>query len=153
MIFAFSFSTSPHAHNYQFVVTRLDTVFRRVREWPLARDREISGESDGQEQAAGSIHWHWQSLVCVSIDALPSAFTPFGDPDSSLFFLLFLSFFRFSCPRLLVSTSSSPLSYMLFSAVWDDSTRWRTCRELDGQARAAGLISCTGGSATPTETE
>ena len=27
MIFAFSFSTSPHAHNYQFVATRLDTVF------------------------------------------------------------------------------------------------------------------------------
>ena len=68
MVFALSFPTSPHAYNHQLVTARLDTVFRRVREWP--RDSEISGESDGQEQAAGSIHFYRQLLVCVLIDAL-----------------------------------------------------------------------------------
>ena len=69
MVFAFSFPTSPYAYNHQLVAARLDTVFRRVREWP--RDSEISGESDGQEQAAGSIHFYRQLLVCVLVDALP----------------------------------------------------------------------------------
>ena len=88
MVFALSFPTSPHAYNHQLVAARLDTVFRRVREWP--RDSEISGESDGQEQAAGSIHWYWQLLVCVLIDAPPIRINANWRPRFPLFpFILF----------------------------------------------------------------